>query len=155
MRRNDRETVIKAAIYDGKIPAEEANKYRRMWDGNPSAIRNLLTASVEQGGLMPGLVGAGGTAATAALPDDAYEESWLTPQERAAVAANRAAPAPAAQAPAPAAPQAAAGGEAPAEYPEEWLSGEERNHIAAARASEPPPRVQLGGLPGGSGKPTD
>lgn len=105
---------------------------------------------------MPGLVGAGGTAATAALPDDAYEKSWLTPQERQQVAANTAAPAPAAPAPAPAAPQAAAdGSEDPTAYPDEWLSGEERNNIAAARAGEPPPQIQMGGLAGGPGKPTD
>src|SRR5438067_1161812 len=52
----DRETAIAAAIRDGKIDGARADEYRRMWDANPGIIRRLLTARVEDGGLMPGLV---------------------------------------------------------------------------------------------------
>ena len=144
MRRNqnqrtpDRESVIAAAIGAGKIEAGRADEYRRMYDANPAIIRNLLTANVEDGGLMPGLVQAEEMNADAA---SAYDQSWLTPGERTALAGRHTAP-PTRPAPAPAAPaptQAAASApvDGSDEYPAEWLKPTERQRIEAAHTGEP------------------
>lgn len=62
-----RDQIIASAIRAGKIAADRRDEYRRMYDADPKAIRNLLTASVEQGGLMPGIV----------LAADDYPAEWL------------------------------------------------------------------------------
>jgi len=103
-----------------------------MYDENPDVIANLLTAPVEQGGLMPGLA-----AATPPAPAEGYDPAWLTASERAQLAKQQPDPAPAHAVPAPAqaAPATAATvtGEAATEYEETWLSDKERSRIAAAR----------------------
>jgi hypothetical protein len=128
-----RDQVIDAAIRDGKLAAGQRDEYQRLYDGNPSAIHNLLTARVEEGGLMPGLVGSG-----ALLDEHAYDESFLTPGERQMLASRRtAAPAtpPAAPAPAPAPAQAVGASINPNDddYPTGHLTSAERTRIQAAK----------------------
>jgi hypothetical protein len=136
-RPNDREAILDAAIRDGKIEASRRAEYARWYDANPAAIRNLLTASVEQGGLMHGLVR--NDPGAVAASESEYDLNWLTAAERQRLAEIRSG-APVAQAPvARAAPTRAAVSAAPAppgeadEYDPSWLSGEERERIAAAK----------------------
>lgn len=128
----DRDRVLDAAIRAGKIAAADRDRYARMYDANPHPTRRLLTARVEEGGLMPGLVGPGEDPATAT--PGGYDPQWLTPGERERVA--KAAPLPS-PAPAPRSqPQRAASAPASAvgeQYDASWLSPEERKHIAAAK----------------------
>ena len=165
-----RENILDDAIRAGKIAAASRDEYRRLYDAQPQVTRQLLTAKVEEGGLMPGLVGPG-EAATAADPSG-YDESWLSPIERQRIAsaggpspAPSPAPAPA-PSPAPAVPLGEVGvsAEVPAsppraqaqrasvpaaggsgdEYPAGWLSGEERERITATREGRyTPDRVQF------------
>ena len=46
-----RDNVLDDAVRAGKIEAAARDEYRRMYDANPVAIRRLLTAAVEEGGL--------------------------------------------------------------------------------------------------------
>lgn len=66
-----RDVLIAQAVKDRKIAAHDVGKYRRWYDGNPAAYAHLLTASVEHGGLMPGLVPEGESA------PDGYPKEWL------------------------------------------------------------------------------
>jgi hypothetical protein len=135
---SEREQVLAQAIRERRISASQADEYRRIYDAQPLVMKHLLTASHAEGGLMPGLV---------AYEDhyDAgsdYDESWLTPQERTAVASRRtvaprgfvpAAPVTQPAAPAAPAPAVAAAGEGE-DYNEGWLSAKERNRIEAAKS---------------------
>src|SRR4051794_31059109 len=86
-RPNDREAILDAAVRDGKIEASRRAEYARRYDANPSVIRNLLTAPIEQGGLMPGLVRLDAGAAE----DPGYDPNWLTASERQRLAEVRSA----------------------------------------------------------------
>ena len=125
-----RDNILDDAMRAGKIAAANRDEYRRMYDADPVAIRRLLTARVEEGGLMPGLVGPGEDPASAA--PGGYDESWLSPIERERIA--RATGGPNAPRPQPsrasAAPAAEGSGD---EYDPSWLSAEERGRIAAAK----------------------
>lgn len=144
MRRNNRtpsnadrvrDNILDDAIRAGKIAAARREEYGRMYDADPVSIRRLLTAKVEEGGLMPGLVGPGEDLTTAPGPSD-YDESWLSPIERERIAGARGGSRPAPTAPSQ--PQAPRASSTPAqstddEYDATWLSGEERERIAAAK----------------------
>lgn len=73
MDTDQRDRVIAEAVRHRKIRQDQTDTYRRMWDANPSAIRHLLTASVAEGGFMPGLV-----AGQSGAPDE-YPREWLGP----------------------------------------------------------------------------
>lgn len=136
----DRDATIDAAARAGKIRASDAPRYRKMYDAQPDVIRNLLTAKVDQGGLLPGQVSAQENAAALA----AYDPSWLTAGERSALAGREAltpAPSPAPAAPASSAAEAASATEESGdEYDDSWLAAEERERIAAAKEG----RLQAG-----------
>jgi hypothetical protein len=130
---SNRDETINAAVRDGKIRAADADQYRQMWDANPEPIRNLLTASVGAGGLMPGLIPASERQAATA---GEYNEDWLSATERDRLAHVRTASVPAAaSAPASA---AAGGGDVPEEYVDAYLTPAERGRIAAIKAGEMP-----------------
>jgi len=127
-----------------------------LYDADPRVTRQLLTAKVEEGGLMPGLVGPGEGPATAADPSS-YDAGWLSPIERQRIAqaggpspAPSPAPAPA-PSPTPAAPLGEVGVSAGVrtegsgdDYDPNWLSGEERERITATREGRyTPDRVQF------------
>jgi hypothetical protein len=50
-----RDLLIANAVKARKIAAARASDYRRLFDASPQAISHLLTAPVEQGGLMAGI----------------------------------------------------------------------------------------------------
>ncbi len=128
----DRDSVLNQAIRSGKIAASDRDHYARMYDRLPTETRRLLTARVEEGGLMPGLRGSGEDPATAA--PGGYDPSWLSPLERERInAANRPHPTPNAPRPSPKQTAAGAVPAASDEYPTDALSPAERERIAAAR----------------------
>jgi len=139
---SNRDETIRAAVSDGKIRAADADSYRQMWDANPEPIRNLLTASPNAGGLMPGLISVSERQAAATTGE--YNEDWLSGPERERLASVRTAPLPAAPEAGPPAPAsipatASAGGEAgPEEYVDEYLTPAERGRISAIKAGEMP-----------------
>lgn len=55
-----RDQVIQAAIDDGKFPPSRREHYQTAWDRDREGTETLLTASVADGGLAPGLVPTGG-----------------------------------------------------------------------------------------------
>lgn len=61
LAREDRDRAIVAAIGEGRIPVSRREHYETMWGRDPEGTRTLLTASVEAGGLAPGLVPVGET----------------------------------------------------------------------------------------------
>jgi len=132
---DDKDQVIRAAIRDQKIRASQADDFRRLWDTNPAVYRNLLTAPVSAGGLAPGIVPAEDPEAISG-----YDDSMLTPKERARIAQVRAA-----AVPVPPAPVAAgAAGPSGDAYDESMLSPAERSRIAAIKAGTyEHPRVQM------------
>lgn len=73
MDTHQRDHVIAEAVRQRKIREDQADKYRQMYDANPSAIHHLLTASVAEGGFTPGLVTDG-----SAVPTE-YPPEWLGP----------------------------------------------------------------------------
>lgn len=99
-----RDTTIRAALTEGRIRPGDVPSYRNMHAaGGPSRnmFYQLLTKPVDQGGLAAGLVPTAergempqGDASTVAGADgitgEAYEASWLTPQERARLDSIRA-----------------------------------------------------------------
>jgi len=96
-----RENILDDAIRAGRIAASDRDRYARLYDADPRVTRQLLTAKVEEGGLMPGLVGPGEDPTTAADPSG-YDAGWLSPIERQRIAqAGGPSPAPS-PAPAPA-----------------------------------------------------
>ncbi len=50
-----RDGIIAKAIKARKIAPDRADDYRRLYDADPRGIFNLLTAPVEDGGLMAGI----------------------------------------------------------------------------------------------------
>lgn len=54
-----RDRVISAAITDGKFPPARRAHYETLWARDPEGTATLLTATVEAGGLAPGLVPVG------------------------------------------------------------------------------------------------
>lgn len=86
-----REVLIGQAVQHRKIAAERASDYRKMYDAMPEQVEHLLTAPVEQGGLMAGIVpgptplrfapnlpASAGVAPAADGPTD-YPAAWATP----------------------------------------------------------------------------
>ena len=71
---NPRDSVIAAAVKARKIAPDRAADYKRLWNADPSGIRHLLTAPVEQGGLMAGV--AAPVAPFDPVPDE-YPSDWL------------------------------------------------------------------------------
>lgn len=87
----ERESVIAAAITARKIRDEDAPGMRQLYASQPAIAVNLLTASVREGGLAPGIAPAIDRVTNAA-PADAYPREWMSPSERA-VAAGQDSPA--------------------------------------------------------------
>ena len=52
----ERDRVITAAIGDGKVPPSRREHWVRAWKGDPDGTKHTLTASVDKGGLAPGLL---------------------------------------------------------------------------------------------------
>lgn len=86
-----RESLIASAIREGRIRSGDAPTYRNMFAATATAqlAETLLTASVEQGGLRPGMVPVeergeipAGDAGSSELSAATYDDSWLTPAER-------------------------------------------------------------------------
>ncbi len=50
-----RDGIIAMAVKARKIAPDRADDYRRLYDADPRGIFNLLTAPVEEGGLMAGI----------------------------------------------------------------------------------------------------
>jgi hypothetical protein len=89
--QQEQENIIATALREGRIRPGDVQSYRNMFANAASApvARTLLTASVEQGGLMAGLVPVSergelpqGDATTAAANDTGYDRGWLTPGEQ-------------------------------------------------------------------------
>jgi hypothetical protein len=59
MARQDRDTIIRAAISAGKFSPARREHYERAWDRDPDGMRHVLTAKAEDGGLEEGLVPVG------------------------------------------------------------------------------------------------
>lgn len=55
-----RDRAIQAAIDEGRFPVSRRGHYETMWERDPDGARTLCIASVEEGGLAPGLVPTGG-----------------------------------------------------------------------------------------------
>lgn len=72
--KQHRDRLIAKAVADRKISADRADDYRRMYNASPETIERLLTASVEQGGLVAG-INLGGNPFPE-LPTD-YPAEWL------------------------------------------------------------------------------
>jgi hypothetical protein len=95
-QRNTDESEISAALRDGKIRPAEVPSYRNMYAtaATREIAHRMLTASVEEGGLMPNLVpvaergeapAANGGPGGSETVDASYDESWLNPQERSRI----------------------------------------------------------------------
>lgn len=69
-----RDGVVAAAVKAKKISAERADDYRKLWDASPQDVFRLLTAKVEDGGLMAG-VNLGGEPFPEA--PTSYPREWL------------------------------------------------------------------------------
>ena len=52
-RTAEREAALDAAVREGRIDADQRDKYARLYDANPRAIGDLLTGRAERGRLMP------------------------------------------------------------------------------------------------------
>lgn len=72
-----RDGLIAHAVQTRKIAPDRADDYRRLYDADPRGIHHLLTAPVEQGGLMAG--NAAAVAPFEAQPDE-YPTEWLAGQ---------------------------------------------------------------------------
>jgi hypothetical protein len=74
-----RELLIGEAVAARKIAADRAGDYRRMYDAMPAEVEHLLTAPVESGGLMAGMIAPPTPAPftpNAAGPTD-YPQNWV------------------------------------------------------------------------------
>lgn len=95
-KAEDKSATISAAIKAGKVPPSRKEHYAAMWDKDPEGTKHLLTAPVEKGGLAAGLVPVverGGDAPpddVSAAGEQAYDPSWLAPNERARIDAVKA-----------------------------------------------------------------
>jgi hypothetical protein len=88
MARQDRDTIIRAAIADGKFSPSRREHFERLWERDPDGTRHVLTAKAEDGGLERGMVpitaeiGASGDG-EGATPADAGT-GWFTFDEQGA-----------------------------------------------------------------------
>ena len=71
---NQRDAVIAAAVNTRKIAPDRADAYKKLYDADSRGIHHLLTAKVEEGGLMAG--NAAPVAPFDPVPDQ-YPEGWL------------------------------------------------------------------------------
>jgi hypothetical protein len=82
----ERNRVISAAIADGKVPPSRRNHWERLWQQDQDGTKHTLTASVEQGGLAPGLVpveqALGHSSPIEDTTVDAYPAEWLPEVQR-------------------------------------------------------------------------
>lgn len=77
---SDRDATILAAVRAGKIPKSREAHWQAQWKNDAEGTKHLLTASVEKGGLAPGLIPVveeGTSPSDEALSDDAYPSDWL------------------------------------------------------------------------------
>jgi hypothetical protein len=75
-----RDGIIASAVKDGRISPAQKGSFAKMFATDPQGTEILLTASVEQGGLMKGTipVSARGTDPSVVdVPEDAYPADWL------------------------------------------------------------------------------
>lgn len=80
-----RTEVINAAIAAGKFPESRRAHYERLYDRDPAGTERHIAKLAAA--LAPG--GAPATATPAPSGPDGYDESWLTPRERAGIQAAR------------------------------------------------------------------
>lgn len=78
----DRDSVISAAIREGRIAPSRRNHWETKWAADQEEVRTLLTASVEKGGLAAGLIPVDTVGhsmdGSAQQPDaSAYPAEWL------------------------------------------------------------------------------
>jgi hypothetical protein len=67
------ESIIAAAVTARKIADADVPRYRSLWATDPAAVRQLLTAPMNKGGLAPGVVARGQSASS----PEAYPAEWL------------------------------------------------------------------------------
>lgn len=82
----ERDRILTAAVKDGRIPPSRKEHYRKMFASDPDGTKTLLTAEVEAGGLAKNAIPVsedGEVPATDAQAAATYDESWLSPAERA------------------------------------------------------------------------
>lgn len=91
-RRAARDQIVFNAIKAGKIVPASKDRFLRMYDADPEGTKKLLTASIEEGGLAPGLVpvsetGNGGAPADAnsaeGLPEEWFGQAVAAAKQRA------------------------------------------------------------------------
>lgn len=98
LNTNARDKSIKAAIDEGRIPPSRREHFEKLWGADEASAKTLLTASVADGGLAPGLIpaanreigtsGDGEGSVTAAEADhDAYMRQFF-PKARAKLMAK-------------------------------------------------------------------
>lgn len=78
--RERRDRVVREAVTAGRIAPAQAQSYRERFERDPEGTNTLLTASAEQGGLMPGLIpveARGADPAASDLNTEAYPAGWL------------------------------------------------------------------------------
>ena len=72
--------IIAAAVQEGRIAPSQRDHFGRLFDTDPEGAERLLTAAVEQGGLMPGTIPVQARGADPSPSDhnqEAYPASWL------------------------------------------------------------------------------
>jgi Mu-like prophage I protein len=78
--RERRDRVVREAVTAGRIAPAQAQQYRTRFDQDPDGTNTLLTAAVEKGGLMPGLIPVEARGADPTADDmstEAYPAGWL------------------------------------------------------------------------------
>lgn len=81
----DRDSVIEAAIQAGKIMPSRREQWQRKWEADREEAQTLLTASVDKGGLAPGLIPVEQRGSESPLEDttvEAYPADWLPEVKR-------------------------------------------------------------------------
>jgi hypothetical protein len=82
----ERSRIISAAIADGKVPPSRRAHWERLWQQDQDGTRHTLTASVEKGGLAPGLVPVSDAVGNSSPLEDttieAYPAEWLPEIQR-------------------------------------------------------------------------
>jgi hypothetical protein len=84
-QHGDRDQVIRAAVEQGRIPPSRMDHWRNAWERDSDGTRHLLTATVEQGGLAPGLIPVAPKGAEPPTEDtsvEAYPADWLPEVKR-------------------------------------------------------------------------
>lgn len=75
-----RSGIVAAAVKEGRIAPAQRSHFENMFKSDPAGTEKLLTAKVEDGGLMPGTIpveARGQDIAATGQADDAYDPSWL------------------------------------------------------------------------------